>query len=51
MADPKRKMDTIRSIQNLQLSTALIIGLNDAKQAESIAEPLRCLQDVAEQWN
>ena len=40
MADPKRKIDTVRSIENLQLSTALIIGLNDAKQAESIAEAI-----------
>ena len=51
MADPKRKIDTIRSIENLQLSTALIIELNDAKQAESIAEAIRYLQDLAEQWN
>ncbi|WP_171262701.1 hypothetical protein [Acinetobacter sp. ANC 4470] len=51
MTDQKRKIDTIRSIKSLQLSNALIIGLNDAKQAESIAEAIRSLQNLTEQWN
>ena len=51
MAEQKRKIDTIRSIENLQLSNALIVGLNDAKQAESITEAIRSLQDLVQQWN
>ena len=51
MADQKRKIETIRGIEKLQLSNTLIIGLEDAKQAEAIAEAVNSLQGMVEQWN
>jgi pyruvate-formate lyase-activating enzyme len=51
MADQKRKIETIRIIENLQLSTVLIRGLDDAQQAEAIAEAVSSLQGLVEQWN
>ncbi|MGE8559164.1 MULTISPECIES: hypothetical protein [unclassified Acinetobacter] len=51
MADQKRRIETIRIIENLQLSTVLIHGLDDAQQAEAIAEAVSSLQDLVEQWN
>ncbi|MGE8561378.1 MAG: hypothetical protein ACN6NJ_10590 [Acinetobacter sp.] len=51
MADQKRKIETIRCIEKLQLSNALITGLDDAAQAEAIAEAVRSLQGLSEQWN
>ncbi|WP_313034084.1 hypothetical protein [Acinetobacter sp.] len=51
MADQKRKIETIHIIENLQLSTVLISGLDDAQQAEAIAEAVSSLQGLVEQWN
>ena len=51
MADKNRKIETIRCIEKLQLSNTLIIGLEDAKQAEAIAEAISSLQGLVEQWN
>ncbi|MCG2607984.1 MULTISPECIES: hypothetical protein [unclassified Acinetobacter] len=51
MADQKRKLETIRSIENLQLSNVLIRGLDDAQQAETIVEAINSLQELTEQWN
>ena len=51
MADQKRKVEMIRSIENLQLSTHLITGLDNAKQAESIATAIDYLQDFTQHWN
>ncbi|MFH7765329.1 hypothetical protein [Acinetobacter sp. BSP-28] len=51
MADQKRKIETIRIIENLQLSNVLIHGLEDAKQAETIAEAVTSLQQLSTQWN
>ena len=51
MADQKRKIETIRSIKNLKLSNTLITGLDDAEQAEAIAEAVSSLQNLTEQWN
>ena len=51
MADQKRKIETIHRIEQLQLSEALIVALDDALQAESVAEAIQSLQGLAEQWN
>lgn len=51
MADQKRKIETIRSIKNLKLSNTLIASLDDARQAEAIAEAVSSLQNLTEQWN
>ncbi|NNH27353.1 hypothetical protein [Acinetobacter terrestris] len=51
MADQKRKIETIRSIKNLKLSNTLIASLDDAGQAEAIAEAVNSLQNLTEQWN
>lgn len=51
MTDQIRKIDTIRRIQGLQLSDALIVGLDDAVQAEAIAYAIQSLQCLSEQWN
>lgn|SRR5690606_3675715 len=51
MADQKRKIDTIRRIEHLQLSEALIVALDDAVQAESVAAAIQSLQGLTEQWN
>lgn len=51
MADQKRKTETIRRIENLQLSPALILALEDAVEAESVAEAIQSLQGLTEQWN
>ncbi|MFV5405209.1 MULTISPECIES: hypothetical protein [unclassified Acinetobacter] len=51
MADQKRKIETIHQIEQLQLSQALIVALDDALQAESVAEAIHSLQGLAEQWN
>jgi hypothetical protein len=51
MADQKRKIETIRSIENLQLSSSLISALDDNKQAACIAEAINYLQGLSQQWN
>lgn len=51
MADQKRRIDTIRRIEHLQLSEALIVALDDAVQAESVAAAIQSLQGLTEQWN
>lgn len=51
MTDQKRKIETIRSIQFLQLTENLIDALDDAAEAECIAEAIRSLQGLTEQWN
>lgn len=51
MADQKRKIEMIRRIKNLKLSNTLILGLDDAGQAEAIAEAVSSLQHLTEQWN
>ncbi len=48
MADQKRKAETIRSIESLQLAEGLIAALDNA--AESVAEAIRSLQSLSEQW-
>ena len=51
MAEQKRKIETIRSIENLQLSSSLISALDDNSQAEGIAEAIHYLQGLSQQWN
>ena len=51
MADQKRKIETIRRIESLQLSDSLIQAMDDANTAECVAEAIRSLQGLAEQWN
>ncbi len=51
MADLQRKTETIRTIENLQLSSSLISALDDNTLAESIAEAINCLQVLSQQWN
>jgi len=51
MADQKRKIEIIRRIKNLKLSNTLIASLDDAEQAEAIAEAVSSLQNLTEQWN
>lgn len=51
MADQKRKVETIRSIENLKLSHTLITALDDATQAESVAIAIDYLESFSQQWN
>lgn len=51
MTDHTRKTETIRCIQHLQLSDALIVALDDAIQAESVLTAILSLQGLSEQWN
>ena len=51
MADQKRKIETIRSIENLQLSSNLIFALDDQMQAEDILIAISSLQVLSLQWN
>jgi hypothetical protein len=51
MADQKRKIETIRSIENLQLSKNLIFALDDQIQAEEILIAISSLQVLSLQWN
>ncbi|MFV5490369.1 hypothetical protein [Acinetobacter sp. ASP199] len=51
MADQKRKIETIRHIESLQLSDTLIHALDDANTAECVAEAIQSLQGLTEQWN
>ncbi|WP_347455396.1 hypothetical protein [Acinetobacter thermotolerans] len=51
MADQKRKIETIRHIEDLQLPETLIAALDDAITAEGVAEAIQSLQGLAEQWN
>ncbi|MGE8683893.1 MAG: hypothetical protein ACN6OV_05330 [Acinetobacter sp.] len=50
MADQVRKTETIRSIENLQLTENLIQALDDAVQAECVAQAICSLQQLNEQW-
>ena len=50
MADQTRKIETIRSIENLQLTENLISAMDDAEQAESVAQAIYSLQRLNEQW-
>lgn len=51
MADLKRKIETIRSIENLQLSQHLISALDDQIQAEDVFSAVYSLQSLSEHWN
>ena len=51
MADQQRKTEIIRSIEQLQLSTALIMALDHANSAEAVAEAVYTLSGMCEQWN
>ena len=51
MADQKRKIETIRHIESLQLSASLFQALDDATEAECVAEAIQSLQGLTEQWN
>lgn len=51
MADQKRKAETIRSIESLQLAEGLIAALDsNVAEAESVAEAIRSAQSLSEQW-
>ncbi|WP_165382481.1 MULTISPECIES: hypothetical protein [Acinetobacter] len=47
MADQQRKTEIIRSIEQLQLSTTLIMALDHASSAEAVYS----LSGLSEQWN
>ena len=51
MADQQRKIDTIRSIENLQLPRSLISALDDRMQAQEVLEAISSLQVLNQQWN
>ena len=51
MADQKRKIEMIRSIENLQLPPHLISALDDRLQAEAVLEAISSLQVLNQQWN
>ncbi|UIJ75695.1 MULTISPECIES: hypothetical protein [unclassified Acinetobacter] len=50
MADQTRKIETIRSIETLQLTENLISAMDDAEQAEYVAQAIYSLQCLNEQW-
>lgn len=51
MTDLKHKVEMIRSIENLQLSTDLITALDDVHQAKDVVEAVNSLQNLVEHWN
>ncbi|WP_171254815.1 hypothetical protein [Acinetobacter sp. TGL-Y2] len=51
MSDQQRKNAMIRSIQDLQLSNALILALDHAKTAASVENAVNELMRYAEHWN
>ncbi|WP_162850568.1 MULTISPECIES: hypothetical protein [unclassified Acinetobacter] len=51
MKDHKSKIEMIRHIESLQLSDALIVALEDTRQAESIVEAVQFLRGLSQQWN
>lgn len=51
MADIKRKIDTIRRIEHLQLPQHLICALEHDLEAEAVTEALNCLEQLREQWS
>lgn len=51
MADQKLKVEMIRSIEQLQLSTQLIHALDDAQLAENVTQAVTCLKHMREQWH
>lgn len=51
MADQRRKIETIQSIEKMQLSQNLISALDNAAEAESIADAIQYLSGMTEQWN
>jgi hypothetical protein len=51
MTDLNRKYDTIRSIESLQLAENLIDALDNAAEAEAVAQAISSLLHLAEQWN
>lgn len=50
MTDLIRKTETIRRIELLQLTENLILALDDAVQAESVAQAICSLQQLNDQW-
>ena len=51
MADQKRKIETIRHIESLQLSATLIQALDDAQQAENVVNAINYLKHMTHQWH
>lgn len=51
MADPVRKAAILRSIETLQLPDNFIHALEDAQQANIVAETIHHLEKLHEQWN
>lgn len=51
MVDQQRKTEIIRSIEKMQLSSALIMALDHASSAEAVAEAVYTLSGFSEQWN
>ncbi|SPL71999.1 hypothetical protein [Acinetobacter stercoris] len=50
MKDQKRKVEIIRSIENLQLSDNWVEALEDADQAQIVVDVITQLQGITEQW-
>ncbi|WP_171407655.1 hypothetical protein [Acinetobacter tianfuensis] len=51
MADQKRKIETIRSIEQMQLPQNLIAALDNAAEAQNIADAIQYLAEMSDQWN
>ncbi|WP_167374972.1 hypothetical protein [Acinetobacter piscicola] len=51
MKDQKRKVEMIRSIEQLQLSNQLIQALDDAQLAENVVKAINCLKHMSNQWH
>lgn len=51
MKDQKYKVEVIRSIEQLQLPNHLIQALNDAQQAECVANAVNSLKSMTNQWH
>ncbi len=50
MADQIRKTETIRSIERMQLTENLINAMDNAGQAEAVAQAVNSLQLLNDQW-
>ena len=51
MKDQKRKVEVIRSIEQLQLPNQLIQALDDAQLAENVVHAINYLKNMSHQWH
>jgi hypothetical protein len=51
MADDKRKIETIRRIENLLLDRHFVQALEDHHSAQAIIDAINSLERLSQEWN